>query len=146
MCSSDLCLIDSQVKDVVATTASLIEAAGVRCADDVRAHKRPLAQYSPERRKLNLELRRYLYANLYYNPVVHEPNKRAVRMLRALFSHFLERPEEIGRRSQKRREAQGLHRAVCDHISGMTDRFAILEHQRVFGLLSPEISLKRSRP
>ena len=59
----------------------LFSAAGVRSADEVRLFPKALVQHSPERRVLNLELRDYLYKNLYYNPVVHEPNLRARRLL-----------------------------------------------------------------
>ena len=132
------CLIDSQVKDVVATTEERIADAGVKRADEVRTQPKSLAQYSPERRKLNRELRKYLYKNLYYNPQVHRPNLRAVRMLEALFRHYLEHPSEIGDLARKRGRKLGWHRAVCDYIAGMTDRYAIATHQRLFGLREGE--------
>ena len=128
------CLIDEQVTDVVETTEQRILEAGVRTADDVRLQSKPLVQYSPKRRKLNLELRDYLYENLYFNPVVHEPNSRAVRMLEELFNYYLEHAKEIGGQAQKRARKAGRHRAICDYIAGMTDRYTILEHQRLFGL------------
>src|SRR6516225_6108918 len=54
-------IIDFQVKDVVTTTEGLIANAGVQSADEVRLQPRPLVQYSPRRRELNLELRKFLY-------------------------------------------------------------------------------------
>src|SRR5947209_15780225 len=75
------CIIDSQVKDVVGTAEKQIADAGVETADEVRLQPKPLIQYSPKRRELNLELRDYLYQKVYYSPEVHEPNRRAVRML-----------------------------------------------------------------
>jgi dGTPase len=128
------CIIDEQVTDVVETTEQRILEAGVKTADDVRLQPRALVQYSPKRRELNLELRDYLYENLYFNPVVHEPNSRAVRMLEELFNYYLEHPDEIGAQAQKRARKAGRHRAICDYIAGMTDRYTILEHQRLFGL------------
>jgi dGTPase len=128
------CIIDMQVKDVVERTEELIAAAGVQTADGVRLQSRSLVQYSPKRRQQNLELRDYLYKNLYYNPVVHQPNLRAVRMLEQLFNYLLENPNEIGALSRKRIRKEGLHRAVCDYLAGMTDRYAVLEHQRLFGV------------
>lgn len=128
------CLIDEQVKDVVQTTERLIADAGVKSADDVRLYHRPLVQYSPERRKLNQELRKYLYKNLYFNPVVHEPNLRAVKMLEELFRYYLRHTGELGEQSRKRLPLDGKYRAVCDYLAGMTDRFAIQEHHRLFGL------------
>ncbi|MDG2213600.1 MAG: deoxyguanosinetriphosphate triphosphohydrolase, partial [Verrucomicrobiota bacterium] len=61
-------LINSQVHDVVETSNRLITEAEVQSADEVRLHDGPLIQYSDKRRAANLELREYLYENLYYNP------------------------------------------------------------------------------
>jgi dGTPase len=128
------CLIDMQVKDVVGTSEKLIASAEVQSADEVRLQPRALVRYSPKRRDQNLQLRDYLYKNLYFNPEVHQPNMRAVRMLEQLFTHFIEHPGQIGGLSRKRIRKDGLHRAVCDYLAGMTDRYAIMEHQRLFGL------------
>jgi dGTPase len=126
------CLIDWQVKDVVETTEAQLGAAKVQSADDVRRQRKPLVRYSTERRQLNLELRKYLYRNLYFNPEVHQPNVRAVRMLEDLFEHFLKHRSELGEQARKRGRKTGWHRAVCDYLSGMTDRYAIAMHQRLF--------------
>ena len=126
-------IIDMEIRDVVENSERLIAKAGVQSADGVRLNPKPLVVYSPERRALNLELRRYLYKNLYYDPVVHRPNLRAVKMLGELFEHFLKHPEEMGRGTQNRVKKTGLHRAVCDYLAGMTDRYVMLEHQRIFG-------------
>jgi dGTPase len=126
-------IIDLQIRDVVENSEQLIAAAGVNSADDVRRFSKALIQYSPERRKLNLELRDYLYKNLYYNPVVHQPNLRAVKMLEQLFHYHLQHPEKIGDSSRKRIQKIGRHRAVCDYLAGMTDRYAISEYKRIFG-------------
>ena len=126
-------IIDLQIRDVVETSEQLIQKAGVKSADDVRRFSKPLIQYSPERRKLNLELRNYLYKNLYYNPVVHQPNLRAVKMLEQLFKYYLAHPKEIGDSSKRRLKKTGLHRAVCDYLAGMTDRYVMLECERLFG-------------
>ena len=127
------CIIDTQIRDVVQNSERLIHQVGVQSADDVRLHAKALITYSPERRKLNQELRKYLYKNLYFNPVVHEPNLRAVKMLGELFRYYLLHPEEIGESAQNRAKKTGLHRAVCDYLAGMTDRFVMLEYQRIFG-------------
>jgi dGTPase len=127
------CIIDMQVHDVVTTTEALIRQAGVRSADDVRHQSKSLVQYSPPRRALNLELRDYLYHNLYYNQEVHQPNLRAVRMLKDLFQYYLKHPSAMGLLSRKRIRKDGRHRAICDYLSGMTDRYAMQEHRRIFG-------------
>lgn len=126
-------IIDHQIRDVVETSEQLIQLAGVQSADDVRRHPKPLIQYSPQRRQLNRELRKYLYKNLYYNPVVHQPNLRAVKMLEQLFHYYLKNPKEIGDSSKRRVKKTGLHRAVCDYLAGMTDRYVMIECERILG-------------
>jgi dGTPase len=59
---------------------------------------------------------------------------RAVRMLEHLFGHFIKHPEEIGGLTRKRIRKDGRHRAVCDYLAGMTDRYAINEYHRLFGV------------
>ena len=127
------CIIDDQVRDVVETSEAVIIASGVKNADDVRRQARPLVRYSAERRKLNAELNRYLYKNLYSNPAVAEPNARAVKMLEDLFRYYVAYPREIGEASRKRAKKTGWPRAICDYISGMTDRYALAEHRRLLG-------------
>jgi dGTPase len=127
------CIIDEQVKDVVNTSETLIHRAGVQCADHVRAHGRPLIRYSAERRRSNQQLRKYLYRNFYYHPVVHEPNVRATKMMEELFAYLIDHPKELGDFSRKRLRKLGLHRTVCDYIAGMTDLYVMKEHQRLVG-------------
>ncbi len=127
------CLIDSQIRDVVLHTEIRLQQAGVSSADAVRGQPEPLVQYSPPRQVLNLELRHYLHQNLYFNPEVHEPNLRAVRLLEELFHFYLEHPGQIGEQSRKRADDSGVHRAVCDYLAGMTDRYVLLEYQRCIG-------------
>jgi len=126
-------IIDMQIRDVVVNSERLIQQAGVQSADDVRRCARALVQHSPERRELNRELRRYLYKNLYYNDVVHQPNRRAVKMLGELFKYCLAHPQVIGDSARKRIKQTGLHRAVCDYLAGMTDPYVMHEHRRIFG-------------
>ncbi len=128
------CIIDLQVKDVVHTSEELITAAGVQSADDVRLQPRPLVRYSAKRRDLNLELRDFLYKNLYYNPVVNEPHIRARHILEELFNYYMKHHEKIGTLARRRARKDGWPRAICDYMAGMTDRYALMEHQRRFRL------------
>ena len=98
----------------------------------MRLQPKSLVQYSPRRRELNLELRQFLYKNLYYNPAVKEPHIRSRRILEELFNHYLKHHQEVGAQARKRARRDGWPRAICDYLAGMTDRYAILEHRRLF--------------
>lgn len=128
------CIIDEQVKDVVRTSEALIQKARIASADAARRHPRALIRYSVPRRKLNIELRKYLYQNFYYHPIVHQPNLHAVEMMEELFNYLLKHPSELGDQSRKRIKQLGLRRAVCDYIAGMTDTYLVKEHNRIFSL------------
>jgi dGTPase len=127
------CITDLQVKDVVTTTEKLIRDAGVASADEVRLQSRRLVRYSPRRLALNQELRKFLYKNLYFNPAVNGPHLRSRRILEELFQRYLEDHRQVGNLARKRARRDGWPRAICDYLAGMTDRYAILEHQRLFG-------------
>ena len=119
---------------MVETSEALIRDSGVKSADDVRRQPKPLIRYSPALKRDNVQLRGYLYKHLYYNPEVHEPNRRAELLLEQLFHHFIAHPDQLGEMAQARARVDGWPRAVCDDLAGMTDRYAILQHQRLFGL------------
>jgi dGTPase len=55
-------------------------------------------------------------------------------MLEELFHYYVQHPDKIGQQSRERIEKQGLHRAICDYLAGMTDRYLIHEYERTFAL------------
>ena len=124
-------IIDTQVRDVVTTSADAIAKAGVQSADEVRRQPLPLISYSDGLLQANRELRRFLYKNVYYHPRVAEVNQRACEMLRAVFEAYVLAPERLGEAAAKRIESEGLHRTICDYIAGMTDRYLLEEHARL---------------
>ena len=125
------CLIDEQVHDVVGTTEANIAEAGVASADDVRQQKNGLVAYSPARREANLQLRAYLYKNLYFSEVVSEPHKRATRLLGELFRHYQTHPGDLGPFAESMIAEHGLERSICDHRACMSDHTVIREHERL---------------
>jgi dGTPase len=127
------CITDLQVKDVVGTTERLIREAGVASADEVRLQPGRLVRYSIRRGVLNREFRKFLYKNLYYNPGVSGPHLRSRRILEELFQRYLEDHRQVGSLARKRARRDGWPRAICDYLAGMTDRYANLEYQRLFG-------------
>ena len=128
------CLIDEQVHDVVGTTEANIAEAGVASADDVRRQKNGLVAYSPARREANLQLRAYLYKNLYFSEVVSEPHKRATRLLGELFRHYQAHPGDLGLFAESMIAEHGLERSICDHLACMSDHTVIREHERLLNV------------
>ena len=117
---------------MVSTSAARIHAAEARTVDDVRRQPVPLIAYSDALLKSNQLLRRFLYDNLYYHPQVAGANRRACDRLADVFNAYLQAPERLGEATAARVGTDGLHRTVCDYLSGMTDRYLLEEHARLF--------------
>ncbi len=132
-------MIDVQVTDLVTASAGRIEAAAPADADQVRRLDHALIAYSERLAPLNLELKRFLRHNLYRHYRVMRMSGKAGRVIRDLFSIFMENPalmppEQLAaaRRLERESGEAGVARAVADYVAGMTDRYAILEHGRLF--------------
>ncbi len=88
---------------------------------------------SPEVHAALLELRDFLYARVYENPVVHDEFVKAQRILRDLHAWCMEEPARLlARHGVSAREGESLERAVTDWLSGMTDRFALATWEELF--------------
>jgi dGTPase len=125
-------LINVLVTDLIETTASMIDAAGVQSPDDVRAAGRLLAGLSPAIGAENRSLKVYLKTHLYQHQKIERMKDKASRVLRALCERYFENPRLLPDDARRRMEVEGVHRAIADYISGMTDRYASEEYQRLF--------------
>jgi len=122
-------MLSQMIYDLIDTSQAAIDAAAPGSPDDVR--RLPLLmRFSPTMRHESSELKRFLFANLYRNPAVTTTTDRARDVVRQLFAIYLDRPAQM---SDEFQQAIDRPRAVADYIAGMTDRFALKEHQRLTG-------------
>jgi len=132
-------IINAQVADLVETSRARLTKAKPRSVADVRAGSKPLIAYGDEMRESIIELKRFLHKNLYMHHQVYRVTAKAQGLVRQLFEAFFGDPRLMppdsfaaaGRASQRQGKA-GCARVVADYIAGMTDRFAIDEHERLF--------------
>ncbi len=122
-------MLSEQVYDVVAATGAAVAAAGVASADEAR-RAAPLVQFSAAMREQSAVLKRFLFANLYRHPQVIDTTAQGRQVVRELFDAYRQRPGELRPSFAGRADRE---RAVADYIAGMTDRFALREHERLTG-------------
>ncbi len=122
-------MLSDQVYDVIDTTRARIAASGLEDAESVRDHP-PLVAFSDDMRQRSRRLKAFLFSNLYRHPQVMETTDRARQVVSDLFERYMAEPGELPEAHGRR---QHLARAVADYIAGMTDRFAIREHERLSG-------------
>ncbi|SEL74955.1 dGTPase [Roseateles sp. YR242] len=122
-------MLSQQVYDIIGATRSAIEEAGIASADEARAVG-PLVRFSPEMRHASTELKRFLFANLYRHPAVQDKRAGAEEVLRDLFQIYLHDPTKLPADCAN---SDDHPRACADYIAGMTDRYALREHERLTG-------------
>ncbi|MEF9926801.1 MAG: deoxyguanosinetriphosphate triphosphohydrolase [Massilia sp.] len=126
-------MITAMTADLVDTSARLIAEAAPATIDDVRAAP-PLIRFSDAMRAETVALKRFLYANLYRHFQVNRMRVKASRIVRELFEAFLADPVLLPGDYQVQGDPHKQARKIADYIAGMTDRYAIREHRRIFSL------------
>lgn len=122
-------MLSAQVYDVIAATQQALDAATPVSADAAR-RAAPLVRFGAEMRAQLVQLKRFLLANLYRHPQVLHNTRQGQQAVRELFAAYLARPSELRPSFVRRPDRE---RAVADYIAGMTDRFALREHERLTG-------------
>jgi dGTPase len=127
-------MITAMTADLVETSAARLLDAAPQCIDDVRAAS-PLIRFSDTMRAETTALKRFLYANLYRHFKVNRMRVKASRIVRELFDAFMTDPVLLPPDYQVASgDTMKQARKIADYIAGMTDRYAIREHKRIFSL------------
>jgi dGTPase len=137
-------IINAQVTDFLATTTNLLNKAKPANRGDILSHPGPLVGFSNQMQAMNLELKQFLRNNLYRHHRVHSMSEKAKDIIHTLFNAFIDDtkllPLEQQKNAHKLEESDGdvgRARSIADYIAGMTDRFAISEHKRIFNIVEP---------
>ena len=127
-------LITALADDLIATSSTLLADAAPADIDAVRASP-PLIRFSDGMRKDATELKRFLRANLYQHYQVNRMRVKASRIVQELFDAFMAQPVLLPPDYQcPQGDVHKQARQIADYIVGMTDRYAIREHRRLFSL------------
>ena len=132
-------MINTLVSDLIERTGERLRKLKPRHPDEVRGQPKPLVGFGEEIQEQNLELKRFLREHLYRHYQVHRMTAKAQRVVRQLFEALsadsrLLLPEfsEQAEAAAKEGGEAGRMRVVADYIAGMTDRYALDEHERLF--------------
>ena len=133
-------LIGVMVADVVGETRRRLEMHAPVDADAVRHASMPMSAFSEHIERDLQDLRQFLHENMYRHYKVNRARSQAKRIVKSLFELFFSEPETLPPEWRARYEIDGsgsqmkLARIVCDYIAGMTDRYAMREYRRLFGV------------
>jgi len=131
-------LVGTLVTDMVAATNTRLENNGAKSALDIQKLPQNVIGYSEEISRQNRELKDFLFKNLYRHYRVVRMQVKAENIITDLFEAYRSEPLTLPDHIQQWIPIRGLERTICDHIAGMTDRYAIDEHARMHDpLLKP---------
>jgi len=125
-------LIAAAVTDAISTTSRRLERHDIQSVEDVRDLGQNIAGFSAEMQAYNRELKAFLLQHFYRHWRVNRMAGKARRILSDLFGVYQDDPSQLPPAVQAQAVPEGAERAICDYIAGMTDRFAIQEHQKLF--------------
>ena len=128
-------IINLLVTDLINNTNINIKNASIKDFNDVRNHNGLIVSFSNEIKKLNIELKRFLYSNLYKHPDVKKMTEEANTIIKDLFLAYTNDikllPEDFYQYNLHKINSGFDKRVICDYIAGMTDRFAQQEHKKL---------------
>ncbi|NMG48739.1 deoxyguanosinetriphosphate triphosphohydrolase [Azoarcus communis] len=125
-------MVNSMALDLIAQTQRNIVAADVQSLDDVRSAPR-LVAYSSDLQPDLLQLKQFLRENLYWHYQVLRMTDKARRIIEDLFGAFMSDARLLPPQYQSKAR-EDKPRAIADYIAGMTDRYAMREHRRLFAV------------
>lgn len=125
-------LIDSLVSGLIQGTLAAVEGAGVNDVESVRRHPTRLARFTAESRDTSLQLKRFLMTNVYCSEELEQDRRESMAKLDRVFEYLPDHPEAMPG-TMPGTTTGPTHRAICDFIAGMTDRYFLRFHEKLFG-------------
>ena len=127
-----LFLINMEVTDIIQQTQQRIAELGVETLQDVRACPESLVAFSPAIHEQKRILEDFLMENVYRHYRVARMANKARHFIKRIFEAYAQNTRQLPPDYQEWAKQQGIHRAVCDYVAGMTDRFAQDEYVKLF--------------
>jgi len=126
-------IINMQVSDLIVNIGRKIDEMGIKDREDLSRAPERVAAFSPEMEEMNRELKNFLRENLYEHYRVTRMAEKAQRILTDLFNAYLDKPKQLPPSTYGKIVRNGsVKRVICDYMAGMTDKFALEEHRKLF--------------
>ena len=128
-------LITRMIEDVIAEAGSRLRALAARLADDIRAADRPMVAFSGGMEDADRAIKGFLYPRMYRHARIARIMNEAEGVVCDLFARYAQHPEDLPAEWAQASDADdepARMRRIADFIAGMTDRYALVEHARLF--------------
>jgi dGTPase len=126
-------LLNRLVGDLIGTTQNRLKESGIQTLDDIRRHPLRLANFSPAVDKDREQAKAFLHDRVYFSPTLEPEKDAAERIIRELFTFWMEYPNTLPESYQEKAREESLPRVICDYVAGMTDNFIIEQYEKHLG-------------
>jgi dGTPase len=123
-------MLNRMVDDLIQNTRHNLAKAGIATVEDVFTHSGRLVRFGSEVEAERRELKGFLHQRLYFSPVLEPEKDEAGKIIRELFEHWVEEPEDLPASYQEKAKNDPLPRVVCDYIAGMTDNYISEQYEK----------------
>lgn len=131
-------ILTAFIYDVVEESRRCLAHYAIQTPEDVRKQSHPIVRSSSSFEELHRQIKAFLFEHVYHHPRLLEMQDHVGHIVRKLFEAFLERPDLLPLAWEERvKLTSSPARCIGDYIAGMTDRYALLEYQRVFKVSPP---------
>ena len=133
-------MITRMIEDIIVTTKKNIAVLQPGSVEDIRQATKPVIVFSEQMAAAEHAIKDFLFKNMYRTPKVMKVRDNAEMIVEDLFDIYLKNPHEMANEwgeaaktpQATQEKGEGMPRKVCDYVAGMTDRFAVQEHRRLF--------------
>jgi len=125
-------LINTQITNLISHSEKMFEKNQIASIEDVRRATERLIVFDPDLASGRKILKRFLQEKLYHHYRVVRMSDKARRVVKELFEVYLKDPEQLPPYFYQQTKEEETHRVICDYVAGMTDRFALNEHKKLF--------------
>jgi len=125
-------LIGIEATDIIMATNQRLVNSGVKSVEQLQHLDYNVVGFSDDMRNHHRTLKSFLFANLYRHPRVMRMQVKAKKIIESIFQAYQQEPSILPYHFQAQIDQLGIERTVCDYIAGMTDRYAIKEHSKLF--------------
>ena len=124
-------MLNHLVTDLIENTRRRLQDSGVQSVEDIRRQPERLASFSPETDAERAQAKRFLNRNLYLSESLLPQKADGEKVVRDLFTYWIENPASLPESYQQQMESQSRARVICDYIAGMTDNYILDLHRKL---------------
>jgi len=125
-------IINQEATDAIQVTTDRLNKYQIKNVDEVQAFGENLLSFSPKLKKLNSQLKMFLFDKMYHHYRMVRMADKAKRIINRLFEVYQDNPDQLPTHTREKLKEYDKMQVICDYIAGMTDRFALQEYKKLF--------------